>query len=87
MAALVYSLCAITSIFCAALLARGYARSKARLLLWGTLCFLALTVNNLMLVVDRVLFLEEIDLYTARMFTALAGLVLLVYGLIWDVDR
>ena len=83
----VYTLCAITCVVCAGLLARGYARSKARLLLWSTLCFAMLTVNNILLVVDRVVFLEEIDLYRARLATAAAALALLVYGLIWDVDR
>ncbi|MBW3594710.1 MAG: hypothetical protein KY391_03955 [Actinobacteria bacterium] len=83
----VYALCAITCIVCAGLLARGYVRSKARLLLWSTLCFAALTVNNILLVVDRVVFLEEIDLYRLRLVTAVMAVALLVYGLIWDVDR
>lgn len=83
----VYGLCAITCLVCVALLARGYLRSKARLLLWSTLCFAALTVNNVLLVVDRVLLPDEVDLYRLRLVTALAALGLLVYGLVWDVDR
>lgn len=87
MAALVYGLCAITSVICAALLGRGYARSKARLLLWSTLCFVMLTVNNILLVIDRVVLMEQIDLYRLRLVAALVALALLVYGLVWDVDR
>ena len=87
MANLVYGLCAITSVICAALLGRGYLRSKARLLLWATLCFLILTVNNILLVVDRVVLVDEVDLYRVRLITALVALGILVYGLIWDVDR
>ena len=87
MAALVYGLCAITSLICAALLWRGYMRSKARLLLWSTLCFVMLTVNNILLVIDRVVLMEEIDLYRLRLLTALVALSLLIYGLVWDVDR
>ena len=87
MASLVYGLCAVTSVICAALLARGYVRSRARLLLWSTLCFVMLTVNNILLVIDRVVLMEEIDLYRLRLVAALAALVLLVYGLVWDVDR
>ena len=87
MATAVYALCAITCVVCAGLLARGYVRSKARLLLWSTLCFAMLTVNNILLVVDRVVFLDEVDLYRVRLVTALAALSVLVYGLIWDVDR
>ena len=87
MASVVYGLCAVTSVICAGLLGRGYMRSKARLLLWSTLCFLLLTVNNILLVIDRVLLMEEVDLYRLRLVTALGALALLVYGLIWDVDR
>lgn len=87
MASLVYGLCAITSLICAALLGRGYLRSKARLLLWSTLCFVMLTVNNFLLVIDRVVLVDEIDLYRLRLVTALVALALLVYGLVWDVDR
>ena len=87
MSTLVYALCALTSLICAALLGRGYLRSKARLLLWSTLCFAFLTVNNFLLVVDRVLLVDEVDLYRVRLITALAAVGLLVYGLIWDVDR
>lgn len=87
MSSVVYGLCAITSLMCAALLGRGYMRSKARLLLWSTLCFVMLTVNNILLVIDRVVLVDEIDLYRLRLLTALAALSLLVYGLVWDVDR
>ena len=87
MSNVVYGLCAITSLICAALLGRGYMRSRARLLLWSTLCFVMLTVNNILLVIDRVVLVEEIDLYRLRLLTALAALGLLVYGLVWDVDR
>lgn len=87
MSSAVYGLCAITSLICAALLGRGYVRSKARLLLWSTLCFVMLTVNNVLLVIDRVVLVEEIDLYRLRLLTALVALALLVYGLVWDVDR
>ncbi len=84
---LVYGLCAITCAVCAALLARGYLKSRARLLLWSTLCFAGLTVNNILLVIDRVLFTEEVDLYDIRLVTAAMSAALLVYGLIWDVER
>lgn len=87
MASLVYGLCAVTSVICAALLGRGYLRSGARLLLWSTLCFVLLTINNILLVIDRVVLTEEVDLYRLRLITALGALGVLVYGLVWDVDR
>ena len=54
MAAIIYSLCALTALGCALLLLRGYRRSRYRLLLWSGLCFAGLTVNNLLLVIDKV---------------------------------
>ena len=83
MANVVYSLCALTSIVCAALLIQGFLRTRSRLLLWSSLCFVGLVVNNLLLVVDRI-FVPDVDLYTMRSFSALVALSLLVYGLIWE---
>jgi len=83
MADVVYSLCALTSIVCAVLLIQGFLRTRSRLLLWSSLCFVGLVVNNLLLVVDRI-FVPDIDLYTLRSFSALVALTLLVYGLIWE---
>jgi len=83
MANVVYSLCALTSIVCALLLIQGFVRTKTRLLLWSSLCFVGLVVNNLLLVVDRI-FVPDIDLYSIRLFSALVALTLLVYGLIWE---
>jgi len=83
MANVVYSLCALTSIVCAVLLIQGFLRTRSSLLLWSSLCFVGLVVNNLLLVVDRI-FLPDVDLYTVRLLSALVALTLLVYGLIWE---
>lgn len=53
MAELIYSLCALTSVACAWLSLRGYQRSGHRLLFWGGLCCLGLSVNNVLLVLDK----------------------------------
>jgi drug/metabolite transporter (DMT)-like permease len=84
-AGLVYALCAVTALACALLLLRGYRDSGARLLLWGGLCFVALTVNNLLLFVDLLL-VPQFDLFTWRNVAALAGTAVLVWGLIWDAQ-
>jgi Family of unknown function (DUF5985) len=82
-ATLVYALCGLTSILCAALLARGYRRSGTRLLLWSALCFAGLALNNVILFIDlRVV--PTVDLSVWRSLPALAGLVVLIYGLVWD---
>ena len=85
MAEAVYILCAATSIACAVLLLRAYARTKARLLLWSGLCFAFLGLNNVMLFLDLSV-LEDWDLRLVRHATALAGLLLLVWGLVWDAE-
>ena len=86
MAETVYILCALTSIACAVMLFRGYARSRTRLLLWSSLCFVGLAVNNVLLFVDKVVFANGPDLTLYRSLAALAALLLLVYGLIWDTE-
>lgn len=79
---LVYLLCALTSLACAVLLLRGYFRTRVRLLLWSGLCFVGLALNNALLVVDKNTLMT--DLSNLRTLPALAGVALLVYGLIWD---
>ncbi len=86
-AALIPLLGAITCLACAVLLLRGFARSRARLLLWSGLCFCALALNNLLLCVhlDTVFFPDTPDLRLAIDAVALVGVALLLYGLVWDV--
>jgi hypothetical protein len=85
MAAIIYSLCALTALGCSILLLRGYRRSRYRLLFWSGLCFAGLTANNLLLVIDKVA-LPDLDLSIWRTLMALAAMVVLLFGLIWDSD-
>lgn len=82
-AEVVYLLCALTSVLCAALLVRGWRQSRTRLLLWSSLCFVTLAVNNALLFVDLVL-VQNADLAIPRTMLALAGIGVLIYGLVWD---
>ena len=86
MAEAVYILCAATSIACAVLLLRAYRRSRARFLLWSGLCFAFLGLNNILLYIDLAVLVKEVDLRVIRHATALAGLLLLVWGLVWDAE-
>lgn len=91
MAETVYILCALTSVACAALLWRGYRRTKARLLLWSSLCFVGLGANNVLLLADKVVFPDVeyvfgVHFMVWRTTAALAGLALLVVGLVWEVE-
>jgi hypothetical protein len=83
MGIIVYALCALTSLACAVLLLRGYAQSRARLLLWSGLCFVCFFLNNVLLIID-VRILPDNDLSVIRTIPALIGIALLLYGLVWD---
>lgn len=80
-----YLLAVFSSGACAVLLFRGYSRRRLRLLMWSAVCFVGLTINNVALFVDLVVF-PEIDLRLARLIPALIGMTLLLYGFIWDTD-
>jgi hypothetical protein len=82
----VYLLCFATSCTCAYLLARSYRRTRMRLLFWSTLCFALLAVNNLMVIFDMLIF-PDIDFQLPRMVFAFAGVAVLLFGFIWDMDE
>ena len=83
MASVVYALCAITSVLCALLLGRAYRASRARLLLWSSLSFAGLALNNLLLFLDLVM-LPTVDLSIYRAVTGAVAVMVLLLGLIWD---
>jgi hypothetical protein len=85
MAPAIYTLCALTSLTCLVLLWRSYRATGSRLLFWSAMCFLLLTVNNVLLVLDKIVFLER-DLTLGRLTAALLAVVLLLFGLIWEED-
>jgi len=79
----VYLLCVLTSALCAVLLGRSYLRTRMRLLLWSSLCFVLLAANNLVVVVDLAI-LPAIDLRLLRHALSLGAVLLLLIGFIWD---
>jgi hypothetical protein len=86
MAAAIYTLCALTSILCFVLLWRSWRKSGARLLFWSALCFAGLSINNALLVIDKVLLPTQVDLFLWRLVSAFVAMALLLYGLIWEED-
>lgn len=86
MAAIIYSLCALAAAMCAYLLLQAYGRGGYRLLLWSGLCFIGLTLNNFLLVVDKIVLPTEVDLAVPRTLTSLLAMMVLLYGLIWDTE-
>lgn len=85
MAAIIYLLCALTCLACFGLLLRAWRSSRSRLLFWSAMCFAGLSLNNFLLVIDRLVF-TAVDLSTWRLVTALVALLLLLYGLIWEEE-
>lgn len=85
MPAVVYALCALTSLTCAGLLLKAYWRTRTRLLLWSSVSFVGLAANNVLLFVDLIV-VPSIDLSILRASTALAAIVILLFGLIWDEE-
>jgi hypothetical protein len=83
MAELIYLFCALTSVVCASMLYRAYRSTPSRLLFWSSACFWGLALNNILLFVDLVL-VPEVDLSFVRNVVALASMLVLLYGLIWE---
>lgn len=85
MAVTIYLLCTLTSLACAWLLLSSYRRTRHRLLFWSGLCFVAMTVNNILLTLDKAVY-AEIDLLPWRLSAALIAVILLLYGLIYEEE-
>ncbi|HEY2471168.1 MAG TPA: DUF5985 family protein [Terracidiphilus sp.] len=75
----------LTTILCAILLLRGYQNVRRRLLLWSGLCFVGLSIANLVRIADLRIYLST-DLYTYRLGMTALAMALLLYGLIWETQ-
>jgi hypothetical protein len=85
MAASIYGLCTVTALICACLLLRAYWRGRYRLLLWSGMGFVGLTLNNLVLALDKLVF-TFVDLTIWRTAIALLSFMIILYGLIWNAE-
>jgi hypothetical protein len=73
-----------TSVACMVLLFYAYAVRGARLLYWSALFFLCLTVNSVLLFFSIGLAIPDVDWRLYRFGSSAAGLVFLLYGLIYE---
>ena len=80
----VYTLCALTALVCTLLLLRGYRQNRQRLQLFMGLCFAGLTVNNVLLPIDRIILADGPDLSILRNAIGLASMAALLLVLIWE---
>lgn len=85
MAEAIYLLCAATSLVAAAMLLRHYRRRRTKLLLWSCVGFVGLSINNVLVYLDLVLF-TGVDLSLVRTAIGAAAMLMLVYGLIWEAS-
>ena len=85
MAEAIYTLCILTSFACAWLLLASYRRTRYRLLFWSGLCFSVLTLNNILLLLDKLVF-PDVFLLPLRQVSALIAVSLLLYGLIYEKE-
>lgn len=76
----VYLLCAATSVLCTVLLAKAYFDRRNQLLLFVSVAFAFLALNNMLLFAN--LFFVHTEFLYERAATSMAGLLILVYGLI-----
>ena len=80
-----YVVAVLSSAVCAVLLLRGYVQRGVRLLMWSGICFVGLSVNQIALFIDLVVY-PTIDLRLMRLIPALIGMTFLLYGFIWDAE-
>jgi hypothetical protein len=85
MGPIIYILCAFTCAVAAALLWRGYRRTRQRLLYWSGLCFAIMAISNGLLILDLVL-LPGIYLLPWRSGVTQLALLVLLFGLIFESD-
>ena len=83
---ILYLMAVLTCLACTVLLGRGYMHTGVRLLLWSTLCFVGLSISNVLLFFDLVVFPTSVDLRLWRLAAALVGLLFLLYGFIWESE-
>ena len=81
----VYGLCFLTSAVCALLLGRSYFKTGARLLLWSALCFVFLALNNIVVVLDMLVY-PNADFRLVRHALATAGVLTLLFGFVMDQE-
>jgi hypothetical protein len=78
-----YALAILSSLTCATLLTRAYFQRGVRLLMWSAVCFVGLTINNVALFIDLVVF-PDVDLRLLRLVPALLGMSCLLFGFVLD---
>jgi hypothetical protein len=83
MALVIFILSVITATLCSALLFRAYFRKGVRLLFWAGICFAALSLEAVVLIINEY---TTTDLTIPRLIVPLLGMAALLYGLLWESE-
>ena len=83
MVAFIYLLCVVTCGTCAGLLLRKGQPRRNNLLFWSGTAFVSFTLSNVILFIDLVV-VPDMELLIWRNLFTLAGIGLLLFGLIWE---
>jgi hypothetical protein len=78
-----YIITILTTLLCSVLLLRAWVRTRKGLLLWSGLCFIGLTIDNILVLADMLLF-PSVDLFTYRLASAAISISVLLFGLVWE---
>lgn len=81
----VYALATLVSGLCAILLLRGYKAGGHRLLLWCGISLAGLTLTNLLVFFDLIVF-ARLDFYPYRLVSATVSTLILLYGLVQESE-
>lgn len=84
--AMVYVLCFATSLACAWLLGRTWARTRMPLLAWSAAAFALLAANNLFVILDM-LVIKSMDLGVVRVALSLTATAVLIFGFVWNLGE
>lgn len=85
MSEVIYGLCGLTAFLCAWLLLKAFRKGGNPLLFWSGLFFIIQTFNNVLLLMDKVVF-PSIDMSLWRHSVALVAIVVLLYGLVMRTE-
>ena len=86
MDATIYLLGMFVALATGVLLARGYKRSRFRLLLYSSVCFLGLALSSALAFLDLSILPPAIDLHLLRRGVTAVSILVLLFGLIWDSE-
>ncbi len=85
--AILYALCGLTSLGCTVLLYNRYRKSKVQLLFWSSAGFMLITLTNILLFIDRIVLPTSVDLLFVRTVVTLAGVMVMIYGLVSESTK